>query len=105
MIEIAYRFHQLVWPLKHQHRELAEYRLDKISQALELALERRRKRAVSARPFLDKAVPGTRQALESRDSVKAARGLEAFQSSCIQCHQVPYFGSLLSRPKSEGSPL
>jgi len=94
MAEIGYRFTELYFAGKDGNWDYAKYQREKIDLALRLALVRRPKRAKSAQPFLDEALPAVQRATDARDAQQFARTMDRLRTACMKCHadeQVPYF--------------
>jgi hypothetical protein len=94
MAEIGYRFTELCFAGQDGNWDYAKYQAEKIDLALRLALERRPKRARSARPFLEEDLPAVRVAIESREAVRFGVAMERLRTACMKCHaneDVPYF--------------
>jgi hypothetical protein len=94
MAEIGHRFGELHWAGEDRNWDYAKYQADKIRLVLELALERRPKRATSAQPFLKEDLPAMMQAIETKDPARYREGLERLRTGCMKCHvaeSVPYF--------------
>lgn len=94
MIEIGYRFGELYWAGQDQNWDYAKYQADKVGLALELALERRPKRAASAQPFLKEDLPAVVAAIEAKDPGRYRLALERLRTACAKCHvaeSVPFF--------------
>ena len=94
MWEIGYRFTELYHAGLDRNWDYADYQLEKIPHALQLAMERRPKRAESAQPFLNEVVPAVQALVAERDSDAFMRGMERLRTGCMQCHvaeEVPFF--------------
>jgi hypothetical protein len=94
MVEIGYRFGELYWAGQDRNWDYARYQADKVKLALELALERRPKRAASARPFLTEDLPAVVAAIDAKDAGRYRDALERLRTSCAKCHvaeSVPFF--------------
>lgn len=94
MAEIGYRFAELHFAGLERNWDYARYQAEKIELALRLALERRPKRARSARPFLEEDLPAVRAAIEGRDPERLGAAMERLRTACMKCHadeDVPYF--------------
>jgi hypothetical protein len=94
MVEIGYRFGELYWAGQDRNWDYAKYQADKVRLALELALERRPKRAASAQPFLEEDLPAVVVAIEAKDSDRYQLALERLRTACAKCHvaeSVPFF--------------
>jgi len=86
MIEIGYRFGELYWAGQDRNWDYAKYQADKVRLALELALERRPKRAASAQPFLKEDLPDLVAAIEAKDGARYQVALERVRTACARCH-------------------
>jgi hypothetical protein len=94
MIEIGYRFTELHFAGEDENWAYARYQAEKIRTALELALERRPKRAASSAPFLREDLPSVLQAIERKHGQGFREAMDRLRSSCMGCHiaeQVPHF--------------
>lgn len=94
MIETGYRFGELYWAGQDRNWDYAKYQADKVRLALELALERRPKRAASAQPFLKEDLPDLVAAIEAKDPARYQVALERVRTACAKCHvaeSVPFF--------------
>jgi len=94
MIEIGYRFGELYWAGQDRNWDYAKYQADKVRLVLELAVERRPKRAASAQPFLTEDLPAVVAAIEAKDSDRYQLALERLRTACAKCHvaeSVPFF--------------
>jgi hypothetical protein len=94
MVEIGYRFGELYWAGQDRNWDYAKYQADKVKLALELALERRPKRAASAQPFLTEDLPAVVAAIDAKDAGRYQAALERLRTSCAKCHvaeSVPFF--------------
>jgi hypothetical protein len=86
MTEIGYRYAELYFAVEDTNWEYADYQLEKIDLALELAVERRPKRAQSAAIFLAQDLPDVRAGVGSREPAQASAALERLRASCMKCH-------------------
>jgi hypothetical protein len=94
MIEVGYRLGELHWAGRDRNWPYAEYQLQKMELAIELALERRPKRAESTQEFLDDDVPPLRQAIFEQDPELYQKDMERLRAGCMRCHvreEVPFF--------------
>ena len=76
----------------------AQYQIEKMELALQLALERRPQRAESAKPFLQETIPFVKQAIASAsvegDAAGYAKAMDRLRMDCMKCHvaeHVPHF--------------
>lgn len=86
MIETGYRYTELYWAGQDRNWEFAAYQLDKIRHTIELGLERRPKRAASARLFLTNAVPLMKQALDAKSPKGFDTQFKLLTVACNTCH-------------------
>jgi hypothetical protein len=94
MAEIGYRNTELFFAVQDRNWDYADYQMGKIELALTLAIERRPKRAQSARAFLEDDWPAVQAGVKSRKPDAAAEALARLRTACMKCHvseQVPYF--------------
>jgi hypothetical protein len=94
MAEIGYRYTELSFAVQDRNWDYADYQLGKIQLALELAVERRPKRAKSAGVFLKDDLPVVQSGIKSRDRVSATEAMARLRSACMKCHvseEVPHF--------------
>jgi len=106
MVEVGYRFTELYFAGKDRNWEYAEYQVEKIDAAIRLGIERRPKRAGSARYFLEEDLPAFRAGLKARDAKKFDKAFAQMRQSCIRCHareRVPYFSVQI--PQRRLSPI
>lgn len=106
MMEVGQRYVDLHFAGEDANWELAAYELQKIRLALENALERRPKRAASARPFLGEALPALDAAVAARDEALFERRFDELTAACNACHVAegtPFFE--VHRPELRTSPL
>ena len=100
MAEIGYRYIELYWAGQDDNWDYAAYQLDKISLALRLAIERRPKRALSARTFLRTAVPPLRKAIEKKDGRSFKTQFKSFTFACNTCHTTEKVAFMHIQPPS-----
>jgi cytochrome c556 len=92
MVEIGHRYAELHWATRDQNFDYATYQLGKIDTALGQGVERRPRRAASARAF-DAVLGDMRAALGRRDQAEVTRAFEALTAACNTCHvaeRVPF---------------
>lgn len=87
MAEIGYRYGELYFAAREQNWEYADYQTEKISLAMELALERRPKRLEASRAFIEKDLPDLKAAISSRNIDRLRSSLDRLHNSCIDCHR------------------
>jgi hypothetical protein len=99
MFEIGYRYDELLSAGKTRNWDYAQYQTEKIDLSLRLAIERRPKRAKSAKPFLDQCVAEVLQAIKTKDGPTLDAALDKLRIGCIECHRaenVLYMGQLFA---------
>jgi putative heme-binding domain-containing protein len=99
MAEIGYRYGELLSAGKTRNWDYARYQTEKIDLSLRLAIERRPKRAKSAKPFLDESLPDVVRAIKTKDGPTLDAALAKLGGGCIQCHRaenVLYMGHLFA---------
>lgn len=87
MMEVGYRYDELKSAVESRNVEYARYQAEKIAHTIRLGIERRPKRASSANPFLEIAVPQMLTAINTGQLDELNRALHAFHNGCIQCHR------------------
>jgi hypothetical protein len=106
MMEVGHRYIDLYWAGEDANWEAAVYELQKLRLAIENGLERRPKRATSARPFLGGPLAAMDEAVEARDPKLFATHFRDLTAGCNACHrleQVPFFE--IRPPESRVSPI
>jgi hypothetical protein len=106
MVEVGHRYIDLYWTGQDANWEAAAYELQKMRLAIENGLERRPKRATSARPFLVGPLAAMDEAVAGRDSDLFATRFEDLTAGCNACHameQVAFFE--IRPPESRVSPI
>lgn len=104
MMEVGYRFRELYFAGKDRNWEYADYQLEKIGKVVELAAERRPKRAQSAGVFLKKDLPDVAGLVKERTPASFDAAMNRLKTSCMKCHvaeNVPFFA--VRFPKSNPS--
>jgi len=98
MMEIGHRFRELHYAGIDHNWPYAQYQVEKIELALKLALERRPKRAKSAKPFLDETIPYVKKAIQAASKRVSAESfasvVDRMRADCMKCHvaeNVPHF--------------
>jgi hypothetical protein len=94
MAEVGYRFTELYFAGQERNWDYAKYHAEKIDLALRLALERRPKRAASAQPFLNDALPFVQKAIAAGHAAGFRAAMDRLRTACMKCHadeNVPYF--------------
>lgn len=114
MVETGYRYGELYWAGRDQNWQLAQYQVNKIRVSLAKGVERRPKRAASAR-MLEPALLGVEDALAAGSARAFAEQFELLTTTCNNCHaaegvrfihvQPPAFRacSVLAAPRDGGS--
>jgi hypothetical protein len=106
MLETGHRYVELYWAGQDGNWEAAAYQVDKIRLAIENGLERRPRRAASARPFLVGPLAAMGEALAARDPALFAARFEGLTTGCNACHaaeKVAFFE--VRPPASRLSPI
>jgi len=110
MMEIGHRFIDLYFAGQDRNWPHAQYQIEKIDLALRLSLERRPKRAASAKPFLEETIPLVKQAIHaaasSNDQAGYDAAMERLRTDCMKCHvaeNVPHFTVYF--PEARVSPI
>jgi cytochrome c5 len=99
MVETGYRYGELHWAGQDQNWDYAKYQLDKIRTAVRNGLERRPKRAASAK-VLDGALPGVEEAIAAKDPKLFAERFRVLTETCNACHQAEKMGFVVVAPPS-----
>jgi hypothetical protein len=86
MVETGYRYSELVWAGRDENWDYAAYQVEKIETTIGNGLERRPRRAVSAR-MLDAAMVGVKEAVTRRDRAAFDAALTNLTSTCNACHR------------------
>jgi hypothetical protein len=86
MVETGYRYGELYWAGRDGNWQAAAYHVAKMRLAIENALERRPKRAASAKPFLEGPLAAVAAAVDARDPGAFAERFDALTRSCNECH-------------------
>lgn len=85
MTEIGYRYNEVYWARADQNWPYAAYQLGKIETSLANALERRPKRAASAKMF-EGPLKVALEAAKAGDAAKLDEALIGLTASCNACH-------------------
>jgi hypothetical protein len=85
MVETGYRYGELYWAARDRSWEYATYQLQKIETAIRNGIERRPKRAASAR-MIDEPIARVRTAIEQRDGAALDDAFTALTATCNECH-------------------
>jgi hypothetical protein len=86
MVETGYRYTELHWAGRDANWDYAMYQLEKIRTAVENGVERRPRRAASAK-MLDAGLIGVEEAIKARDSSAFSKSFEALTTICNACHK------------------
>jgi len=86
MAETAYRYSELYWAGRDRNWDYADYQIGKIETAVANGVERRPRRAASAR-MLDGAVAPVRSAIAQRDAAAFDSAFTTLTATCNACHQ------------------
>ena len=87
MMEVGYRYDELVEAVKSRNYEYAKYQTEKIGHVINLGIERRPKRGNSARPFLDAEIPKMLSAIAKENAEELDSAIQEFHNGCIRCHR------------------
>jgi len=94
MIEVSYRYNELIWAGRDHNWDYADYQLEHMEEALEHGFERRPARKASAEGFLTDAIPAVKEAISNLDSVQFEQAISLMTLKCNTCHtkeDVPFF--------------
>ncbi len=106
MVETGYRYQELYWSGKDENWEYAAYQAEKIRTAIENGLERRPKRAVSAKDFLNVALPQMDSAIARRDTLHFRQAFDALTANCMACHALEKVSFVMVKtPVNRQSPV
>jgi hypothetical protein len=86
MKEVGYRYNELYFAGQDENWSYAQYHLEKIKTAIDNGLERRPKRAASAKGFLEYSIPDLMKTIQSKDKESFLKEFEIFRQSCNSCH-------------------
>jgi hypothetical protein len=92
MAETGYRYTELYWAGKDRNWGYAQYQLAKMQKAITNGLERRPKRAESAK-ILEPPVNAVRAAIEEKSPSSFKASFASLTEACNQCHvmeRVPF---------------
>ncbi len=106
MVETGYRYQELFWAGSDGNWPYAEYQVAKIKKAITNGLERRPKRAASAKDFMSTTLPAMEAAITTKDSAKFQQAFVEFTLGCNKCHgmeKVPHFS--VQKPTKRASPI
>lgn len=106
MLEVGHRYIDLYWAGRDENWEAAAYEIQKMRLAIENGLERRPKRAPSARFFLAGPLAAMDEAVAARDPERFATRFQDLTAGCNGCHaleRVAFFE--IRPPESRVSPI
>jgi cytochrome c556 len=86
MVEVGHRYAELYWASRDRNWEYAAYQLGKIETAVGNGIERRPRRAASAR-MLEGAVTRVREAIDGRDGPALDTAIATLTATCNACHR------------------
>jgi hypothetical protein len=98
MLETGHRYIELYWAGRDGNWEAAVYHAGKIRLAIENGLERRPKRAASARPSLAGPLAAIEQAAAARDAEGFAARFAELTAGCNACHAMEKVAFFEVRP-------
>lgn len=98
MLETGHRYTELYFAGADGNWDYAKYQADKLKTALETALVRRPKRAASAQPYLNEALPAVQSAIATQDSAAFNQAFTQLTTACNTCHQAESVASFTVRP-------
>ncbi len=99
MAETGYRYSELYWAGKDRNWEYADYQLRKIQTTIANGVERRPRRAASAR-MLDGAVTAVKDAIAKRDGAALDTAFGTLTETCNACHRAEKMGFVRVAPPS-----
>jgi hypothetical protein len=103
MAEVGYRYGELHWAGEDGNWDYAKYQIDKIRLAVANGVERRPKRAESAK-ILEPALAGIEEAVAAKDPALFAVRFEQLTRTCNACHLVEQVGFMhVQRPTTRNS--
>lgn len=97
MVETGYRYGELFWAGHDRNWDYAAYQLGKIQTAIANGVERRPRRAASAR-MLDTSVDRVRDAIGRRDAAGFDAAFTALTEACNACHAAERVAFIEVRP-------
>lgn len=86
MMEVGYRFSEFFFAGKDHNWDYADYQLEAMEKAIRLMIERRPKRAKSAKVFLEEDLPDVVRLTKERSPESFDRAAERLRVSCMKCH-------------------
>lgn len=100
MVETGYRYGELSWAARDRNWEYAAYQLQKIETAIANGIERRPKRAASAR-IAEEPIARVRVAIEERDGAALDTAFTGLTETCNACHAAEKVGFVHVAPPTE----
>lgn len=100
MVETGYRYGELYWAGQDQNWEYASYQLEKIRTAIANGVERRPRRAASAR-MIEGALEAVEGAIEAGDAAGFASAVTTLTSTCNACHRAEQVPFIQVRPPAQ----
>lgn len=105
MVETGYRYGELYWAGRDGNWDYALYQLGKIETAVANGVERRPKRAASAR-MLEEPVRAMKAALEARDAAGFEPAFATLTATCNACHTAEQVAFIhIAAPTTRVSPV
>jgi hypothetical protein len=86
MMEMSYRYAELYFAGEAENWEYAAHHLEEMEGTLKLGLQRRPKRAASAKQFLEVALPLMNEAVALRDAALFRERFADLTANCNACH-------------------
>ena len=86
MKEVGYRYNELYFAGTDENWSYVQYHLEKIKTAIDNGLERRPKRAASAKAFLEYSIPSLMKTVQSKNKDAFVKEFEMFRQSRNSCH-------------------
>ncbi len=100
MVETGYRYTELYWAGREENWGYAAYQLGKIRTAIANGIERRPRRAASAR-MIDAPLAAVETAIQRRDRAQFLAGFETLTAACNACHRAEGVGFVTARPPEQ----
>jgi len=94
MMEVQYRYRELLGAGRTENWAYAEYQLEKIRLAMEMGKERRPKRGPSYDWFFENGLPPMEAVVKAKDAAAFEGAFREFTKACNRCHaleQVSHF--------------
>jgi len=106
MVETGYRYQELYWAGQDENWEYADYQLKKMRLTIENGLQRRPKRANSAKHFLSYVIPKVKSSIAAKDQALFNKQFKMLTTNCNNCHameEVAFF--TVKTPSNRSSPI